>query len=37
MVIGGESVVWVALCRCDWWGGHGVGVAVPWLGGAVSL
>ena len=19
MGIGGESVVWVALCRCDWW------------------
>ena len=29
VVMGGESVVWVALCRGDWWGEHGVGVAVP--------
>ena len=29
MGIGGDSVVWVALCRGDWWGEHGLGVAVP--------
>ena len=27
--IGAESVVWVALCRCDWWGGCPLGGAVP--------
>ena len=27
-VIGGEGVVWVALCRGDWWGRRGVGGAV---------
>ena len=28
-MIGGESLVWVALCRCDWWGEPGLGEAVP--------
>ena len=28
--IGGESVVWVALCRGDWRGERGLGGAVPW-------
>ena len=28
VVIGGQGVVWVALCRCDWWGGRRVGGAV---------
>ena len=30
VVIAGDSLVWVALCRCDCWG-------EPGLGGAVSL
>ena len=30
IVIGGEVVVWAALCRWDWRGGRGVGGAVPW-------
>ena len=29
VVIGGESVVWVALCRCDWRGERGLGGVVP--------
>ena len=27
--IGGEAVLWVALCRCDLLGGRGMGSAVP--------
>ena len=27
-VIGGEGMVWVSLCRCDWRGEHGVGAVV---------
>ena len=34
-MIGGESLVWVALCRCDWRGEPGPGGAVP-LGRAWS-
>ena len=30
VVIGGESLVWVAPCRCDCWGEPGLGGAVPW-------
>ena len=30
VVIGGESVVWVALCSGDWRGERGLGGAVPW-------
>ena len=29
VVIAGESLVWVALCRCDWWAEPGLGGAVP--------
>ena len=29
VVIGGESLAWAALCRCDWWGEPGLGGAVP--------
>ena len=29
VVIGAESLVWVAPCRCDWWGEPGLGGAVP--------
>ena len=28
VVIRGESVVWVALCRCVWWGERGLGSPV---------
>ena len=28
VVIAGESLVWVALCRCDCWGEPGLGGAV---------
>ena len=29
VVIGGEAVLWVALCRCDSRGERGMGSAVP--------
>ena len=29
VVIAGESLVWVAPRRCDWWAEPGVGGAVP--------
>ena len=29
VVISGEAVLWVALCRCDSRGGRGMGSAVP--------
>ena len=29
VVIGGESLVWVVLCRCDWWGEPGLCGVVP--------
>ena len=30
VVIAGKSLVWVALCRGDWWGEPGLNGAVPW-------